>query len=73
MHPILFHIGSFELASYGLMMALAYAVSSFYLYRRLHYIKLDKDTFWNIIFIFPIPEKFYIKSNITNTAFFAFV
>lgn len=51
MHPILLKIGSFELASYGLMMALAYGVSSWYLYKRLHYIKLDKDTFWNIIFI----------------------
>lgn len=51
MHPILFKIGSFELASYGLMMALAYLISSWYLYRRLHYVKLDKDTFWNIIFI----------------------
>ena len=51
MHPILFKIGSFELASYGLMTALAYLVASWYLYRRLHYIKLDKDTFWNLIFI----------------------
>ena len=51
MHPILFHIGSFELASYGLMTALAYMVASWYLYKRLHYIQLDKDTFWNIIFI----------------------
>lgn len=51
MHPILFKIGSFELASYGLMTALAYGVCSWYLYRRLHLIKLDKDTFWNIIFI----------------------
>ena len=51
MHPILFHIGSFEMASYGLMMALAYLLPTWYLYRRLHYIKLDKDTFFNIIFI----------------------
>jgi len=51
MHPVLFHIGSFELASYGLMMALAYGICSWYLYRRLHYIRLDKDTFWNLIFI----------------------
>ncbi|MBR3632210.1 MAG: prolipoprotein diacylglyceryl transferase [Elusimicrobiaceae bacterium] len=51
MHPILFHIGSFELASYGLMTALAYLISSWYLYKRLHSIELDKDTFWNIIFI----------------------
>ncbi|MBO7238762.1 MAG: prolipoprotein diacylglyceryl transferase [Elusimicrobiaceae bacterium] len=51
MHPILFHIGPFELASYGLMMALAYGISSWYLYRRLRYIKLDKETFWNIIFV----------------------
>ena len=51
MHPILLKIGPFELASYGLMTALAYLVASWYLYKRLHYIKLDKDTFWNIIFI----------------------
>lgn len=51
MYPVLFHIGSFELASYGFMMALAYALASWYLYRRLHYIGLDKDTFFNIIFI----------------------
>ena len=51
MHPTLFHIGSFEMASYGLMMALAYLIPTWYLYRRLHYIKLDKDTFFNIIFI----------------------
>lgn len=51
MHPILFHIGSFELASYGLMTALGYAAASWYLYKRLPRIGLDKDTFWNIIFI----------------------
>lgn len=51
MYPILFKIGSFEFASYGLMTALAYLAGSFYLFKRLHYIKLDKDTFWNIIFI----------------------
>lgn len=51
MYPVLFHIGSFELASYGAMMALAYLVASWYLYRRLDKIQLDKDTFWNIIFI----------------------
>ncbi len=51
MHPILFHIGSFELASYGLMTALAYVVASGYLYKRLGRTQLDKDTFWNIIFI----------------------
>lgn len=51
MHPVLLHIGSFELASYGLMTALAYAAAAWYLYKRLHYIQLDKDTFWNIIFI----------------------
>ncbi|MBR3604167.1 MAG: prolipoprotein diacylglyceryl transferase [Elusimicrobiaceae bacterium] len=51
MHPILFKIGSFEFASYGLMTALAYMIASFYLFKRLHFIKLDKDTFWNLIFI----------------------
>lgn len=51
MHPVLFKIGSFELASYGLMTALAYVLAAWYLYKRLPLIKLDKDTFWNIIFI----------------------
>lgn len=51
MHPVLFKIGAFEMASYGLMTALGYGVASWYLLRRLKYIGLDKDTFWNIIFI----------------------
>ena len=51
MHPILFKIGSFEMASYGLMTAIGYGVASWYLYRRLAKINLDKETFWNLIFI----------------------
>lgn len=51
MHPVLFKIGSFELASYGLMTALGYAAAALYLLPRLKKIGLDKDTFWNLIFI----------------------
>lgn len=51
MHPVLFKIGSFELASYGLMTALGYAAAALYLLPRLKKINLDKDTFWNLIFI----------------------
>ena len=54
MHPTLLHIGSFELASYGLMTALGYAAAAVYLVPRLKTcgIKgLDKDTFWNLLFI----------------------
>lgn len=51
MHPILFKIGSLELASYGLMTAVGYAAASFYLYKHLAKIKLDKEVFWNLIFI----------------------
>ena len=51
MHPILLKIGSFELASYGLMTALGYAAASLYLLPRLKKIGIDKDTFWNLIFI----------------------
>ena len=51
MHPIFLKIGSFELASYGLMTALGYAADSLYLIPRLKKIGLDKDTFWNLIFI----------------------
>ncbi|MCQ2410011.1 MAG: prolipoprotein diacylglyceryl transferase [Elusimicrobiaceae bacterium] len=51
MHPVLLKIGSFELASYGVMTALGYGAASYYLLRRLNKIKLDKDTFWNLIFI----------------------
>lgn len=50
MHPTLLHIGSFELASYGVMTALGYGIASYYLVRRLPK-NLDKDTFWNLIFI----------------------
>lgn len=51
MHPVLFHIGGFELASYGLMTALGYAAASLYLLPRAKKINLDADTFWNLIFI----------------------
>lgn len=51
MHPTLFKIGSFELASYGLMTALGYGAACMYLVPRLKKINLDKDTFWNLIFI----------------------
>lgn len=51
MHPVLLKIGSFELASYGLMTALGYAAAALYLLPRLNKINLDKDTFWNLIFI----------------------
>lgn len=54
MHPILFHIGNFELASYGLMTALGYACAAGYLAPRLKNcgIKgLTQDTFWNLLFI----------------------
>ena len=51
MHPILFKIGSFEMASYGLMTALGYAAAAWYLLGKLKKINLNKDTFWNLIFI----------------------
>ncbi len=51
MHPVFLQIGSFELASYGLMTALGYAAAALYLLPRLKKIGLDKDTFWNLIFI----------------------
>lgn len=54
MHPVLLQIGNFELASYGLMTALGYAFGAWYLASRLKNsgIKgLNKDTFWNLLFI----------------------
>ena len=51
MHPVLLKIGSFELASYGVMTALGYVAACAYLLPRLKKINLDKDTFWNLIFI----------------------
>ena len=54
MHPILFHIGNFELASYGLMTALGYAAAAWYLTPRLKSCNikgLTQDTFWNLLFI----------------------
>lgn len=54
MHPVLFHIGNFELASYGLMTALGYATAAWYLIPRLKNCRikgLTQDTFWNLLFI----------------------
>ena len=51
MHPVFIKIGSFELASYGLMTALGYVAACVYFLPRLKKINLDKDTFWNLIFI----------------------
>ena len=51
MHPVLFHIGSFELASYGLMTALGYAAAALSLLPKLNTTGLATDTFWNLIFI----------------------
>ena len=51
MHPVLLKIGSFELASYGVMTALGYIAGSLYLLPRLKKVNLDKDTIWNLIFI----------------------
>jgi len=51
MYPVFLKIGTFELATYGVMTALGYGLGSFYLYRRLKKINLDADTFWNLIFI----------------------
>lgn len=53
MHPTLFHIGSFELASYGLMTALGYGAAAAYLLKRLSGCgikNLTKETFWDLIF-----------------------
>ena len=51
MHPVFLKIGSFELASYGVMTALGYMAACLYFLPRLKKINLDKDTFWNLIFI----------------------
>lgn len=54
MYPVLFHIGNFELASYGLMTALGYAAAAWYLLPRIKKSGiqgLTADTFWNLIFI----------------------
>jgi len=51
MHPVLFKIGSFELASYGLMTALGYGAAAWYLARHLKRVNMDTDTLWNILFI----------------------
>lgn len=53
MHPTLFHIGPFELASYGLMTALGYGAAAAYLLKRLPGCgikNLTQETFWNLIF-----------------------
>ena len=50
MHPVFLKIGSFELATYGLMTALGYIAASLYLLPRAQKVNIDKDTFWNLIF-----------------------
>lgn len=50
MYPTLIEIGSFKLASYGVMTALAYGVSIFYLNLSRKKMELDSDTFWNLVF-----------------------
>lgn len=51
MYPVFLQIGSFELATYGVMTAMGYIAASLYLLPRAQKINLDKDTFWNLIFI----------------------
>ncbi len=51
MHPVFLKIGSFEIATYGVMTALGYLAASFYLLPRLKKVPLDKDTFWNLLFV----------------------
>lgn len=50
MYPVFLHIGSFELATYGVMTALGYAAAAWYLYPKLNTQKIDADTFWNLLF-----------------------
>ncbi|NLO90686.1 MAG: prolipoprotein diacylglyceryl transferase [Elusimicrobia bacterium] len=48
MHPFLFEIGGFKLASYGVMVALGYAAGIFYVQRRAREFSFDADTLWNL-------------------------
>jgi len=51
MHPVLFKIGNFPIASYGVMNMLGYLAGLYYLISRRDKIGIDKDTLWNILFI----------------------
>ncbi len=50
MYPILFTFGPIHIYSYGLMVAVAFLVSTFLLSRYAISLKLNKDFFWNLSF-----------------------
>lgn len=50
MYPILFKFGFIQVYSYGLMVALAFFVSTFLLARRASVTGLKEDFFWNVSF-----------------------
>lgn len=43
MHPILFKIGSFNIYSYGVMVALGFALATFLIYKKAPQFNIDKD------------------------------
>jgi len=47
MHPFVFEIGGFHLASYGVLVSLGYAAGIWYVLRRAKDFSFDRDTLWN--------------------------
>ena len=50
MHPILFKIGSFEVATYGVLVASGYMAGIFYLRRWLKVLKMPEEWFDQLVF-----------------------
>lgn len=50
MHPTLLRIGSFELSTYGVLVAAAYAAAIWWLQKHREEMKLSEDAFWDLIY-----------------------
>lgn len=50
MHPTLLKIGSFELSTYGVLVAAAYAAAIYWLQARRGEMGLTEDAFWDLVY-----------------------
>ncbi|MDE2291737.1 MAG: prolipoprotein diacylglyceryl transferase, partial [Elusimicrobia bacterium] len=51
MHPTLLRLGSFRLATYGVLVASGYLLAIWWLSRRRERLGLSEDDFWNLIYV----------------------
>ena len=50
MHPTLLRIGSFELSTYGVLVAAAYLAAILYLKAHREAMRLSEDAFWDLVY-----------------------